>query len=141
MWSKSVNIVVLKTPEYSLSERLKFLRESRKLTQGAMAKLAGLSQATIAHIEKGTKDPNVETLNKISRALDIHIATLFATDDVFVFDMKRPLNWPRRMAWQRLEKSTNHLFKVVFERLDNLEEGLPSFPKERKKIGLSRKEN
>lgn len=40
-----------------------------------------------------------------------------------------------------LEKSTNHLFKVVFERLDNLEEGLPSLPKERKKIGLSRKDD
>ena len=37
----------------------------------------------------------------------------------------------------RLEKTTNHLFKVVFERLDTLEEGLPSLPKERKKIGLS----
>ena len=35
------------------------------------------------------------------------------------------------------ERSTNHLFKVVFERLDNLEEGLPSLPTERKKIGLS----
>ena len=37
----------------------------------------------------------------------------------------------------RLEKSTNHLFKVVFERLDALEEGLPQHPKDRKKIGLT----
>jgi hypothetical protein len=37
----------------------------------------------------------------------------------------------------RLEKSTNHLFKVVFERLDALEEGLPEHPKDRKKIGLT----
>lgn len=41
----------------------------------------------------------------------------------------------------RLEKSTNHLFKVVFERLDNLEEGLPALPKERIKIGLTRKDD
>lgn len=37
----------------------------------------------------------------------------------------------------RLEKTTNELFKIVFERLDNLEEGLPSHPKDRKRIGLN----
>ncbi len=37
----------------------------------------------------------------------------------------------------RLEKDTTELFKVVFLRLDNLEKGLPSLPKDRKKIGLS----
>ena len=35
-----------------------------------------------------------------------------------------------------LELDTNHLFKIVFKRLDNLEEQLPSHPKERKRIGL-----
>ena len=41
----------------------------------------------------------------------------------------------------RLEKSTNHLFKVVFERLDNLEDGLPTHPKDRKRIGLKPRDN
>lgn len=98
----------VKTPEYSLSERLKYLRESRKLTQGGLAKIAGLSQATIAHIEKGSKDPSVETLNKIASALDIHIATLFATDDVFVFDMKR-----LRRKYDDVDKLTPHLYMAV----------------------------
>lgn len=98
----------LKTPEYSLSERLKFLRESRKLTQGEMAKLAGLSQATIAHIEKGSKDPSVESLNKIASALDVHIATLFAADDVFVFDMKR-----LRRKYGDVDKLTPHLYMAL----------------------------
>lgn len=39
----------------------------------------------------------------------------------------------------KLEKNTNQLFRIVFERLDNLEEGLPSHPKDRKKIGLKPK--
>lgn len=98
----------VKTPEYSLSERLKFLRENRKLTQGGLAKIAGLSQATIAHIEKGSKDPSVETLNKIASALDIHIATLFAADDVFVFDMKR-----LRRKYDDVDKLTPHLYMAV----------------------------
>ncbi len=37
----------------------------------------------------------------------------------------------------RLEKDTAELFKGVFTRLDNLEGGLPSLSKHRKKIGLS----
>jgi hypothetical protein len=39
----------------------------------------------------------------------------------------------------RLEKSTNHLFKIIFERLDNLEDGLPAHPNDRKRIGLKPK--
>lgn len=35
-----------------------------------------------------------------------------------------------------LELGTNKLFKVVFERLDDLEEKTPSLPLERRKIGL-----
>jgi hypothetical protein len=36
----------------------------------------------------------------------------------------------------RLEQGTNKLFKVVFERLDSLEETTPSLKPSRKKIGL-----
>jgi hypothetical protein len=41
----------------------------------------------------------------------------------------------------RIEKSTNHLFKVVFERLDNLEDGLPTHSNYQKRIGLKPKGN
>lgn len=42
----------------------------------------------------------------------------------------------KRMS--KLEKGTNQLFKIVFEKLDNLEEQItPKLPKNRKKIGLS----
>lgn len=38
-----------------------------------------------------------------------------------------------------LERGTNQLFKVVFERLDNLEDKLPTHSKDRKRIGLKNK--
>ena len=42
----------------------------------------------------------------------------------------------------KLEEGTNYLFKIVFERLDNIEENLsPHLPEHRKKIGLNRKDN
>ena len=75
--------------EYSLSERLIYLRERRNLTQVELAKTADVSQSTIAQIESGRKDPSLSTLIKLAKALDCHIAILFSTDDVHVFDMAR----------------------------------------------------
>lgn len=92
-------------PEYNLGERLRYLREQRNLTQKQLADLATVSQATIAHIEKSTKDPSVETLRKIAEALDLHIATFFSTNDVFVFDLKR-----LRRKYNDVNKLTPHLY-------------------------------
>lgn len=75
--------------DYTLGERLKYLRLGRKLTQKDLAENSGVSQSTIAQIETGRKDPSITTLRKLSDALDMDIALFFATDDVHVFDMKR----------------------------------------------------
>lgn len=97
-----------KAQEYNLGERLRYFRESRKLTQMDLAKAAGVSQATIAHIEKSSKDPSVETLKKLAAALDTHIATLFATEDVYVFDLIR-----LRRKYSSADKLTPHLYKAL----------------------------
>ena len=74
---------------YTLSERLKYLRQRRELTQVQLAKAAKVSQSTVAQIENGDKDPSFSTLMKLAAALDCHIAVLFTSDDLHVFDMKR----------------------------------------------------
>lgn len=40
----------------------------------------------------------------------------------------------------KLERGTNHLFKIVFERLDSLEAEIPILPTKRKRIGLKDKD-
>ncbi len=74
---------------FTLSERIKYLRQKRDITQSELAKLAHVSQSTIAQIENGSKDPSFSTLLKLSQALDCHIAVLFTSEDLHVFDMKR----------------------------------------------------
>jgi transcriptional regulator with XRE-family HTH domain len=74
---------------YTLPERLKYLRMTRELTQADLAKKSKVSQSTIAQIESGRKDPSISTLKQIAEALDIELAILFASDDVHVFDMVR----------------------------------------------------
>lgn len=98
----------VKSPDYSLGERLKFLRESRKLTQAELGAKANLTQATIANLEGGRKDPSVQTLEKLADALDVHIATLFGTDEVYVFDLKR-----LRRKYNSADKLTPHLYMAI----------------------------
>ena len=76
-------------PAYNLGERLKYLRESRNLSSKNFAKLVGVSPSTITQIEHEQKEPSLETLRKIAKALDVDVATLFASKDVHVFDLPR----------------------------------------------------
>jgi transcriptional regulator with XRE-family HTH domain len=76
--------------KYSLPDRIHYIRqERRQMTQAELAKATGLSQSTIAQIEKGKKDPSISALKKIAVALDVHLSVLFASDEVHVFDMPR----------------------------------------------------
>jgi transcriptional regulator with XRE-family HTH domain len=105
---KPTNNKKLESPDYDLGERLRYLREQRGFTQKQLALNAKVSQATIAHIEISSKDPSVETLRKLAEALDIHVATLFSTNDVYVFDLKR-----LRRKYNNSDKLTPHLYMAL----------------------------
>jgi transcriptional regulator with XRE-family HTH domain len=108
MAKKLIKSKKVEIPEYDLGERLRYLRELRNLTQKQLAQSANISQATIAHIEKSTKDPSVETLRKLAAALDIHVAIFFSTNDVYVFDLKR-----LRRKYNSADKLTPHLYMAI----------------------------
>lgn len=93
---------------YDLGERLRFIREQRKLSQKILAERARVSQATIAQVETGRKDPSVRTLRKIAEALDIDLATLFARDEVHVFDLPR-----MKRKYDHVDKLTPHLYTAL----------------------------
>ena len=59
----------------------------------------------------------------------------------FVFNPRRLIEEEKENEKKidAIEKGTNKLFKVVFERLDNLEEKLPTLDGNRRKIGLKNK--
>jgi transcriptional regulator with XRE-family HTH domain len=78
-----------KISEYSLGERLRYLRVDRGLTQTEMAVKIGMSQGAVAQIEKGQVNLNIVILRKIADVLNVAPAVLFAEDDVIVLDLKR----------------------------------------------------
>jgi transcriptional regulator with XRE-family HTH domain len=56
--------------------RLKALRETKGLSQAAVAKDAGISREHLARLEAGRYDPSVGTLERIARALGVSLMSV-----------------------------------------------------------------
>ncbi len=54
--------------------------------------------------------------------------------------MRKILKYDESLSqkFEKLEEGTNQMFKVVFERLDDLEAESPLLPTRRKKIGIKK---
>jgi transcriptional regulator with XRE-family HTH domain len=63
-----------------VGDRLRILREEKKLSQGDIEKRTGLLRSYLSRVETGHTVPSIETLEKLARALDIPIYQLFYED-------------------------------------------------------------
>ncbi len=61
--------------------RLRELRESSGLSQRALARAAGVTNATVSNIEANAVSPSVASLRKLVRAMGVSLADFFATAD------------------------------------------------------------
>ena len=60
-----------------IAKTIRLLRMKSNLSQEALSLKSGLNRAYVGHIERGYKRPTIETLKKISNALDVPISQLF----------------------------------------------------------------
>lgn len=60
-----------------IGDRLRELREEKKLSQGDIEKRTGLLRCYISRVENGHTVPAVETIEKFARALEIPMYQLF----------------------------------------------------------------
>ena len=56
--------------------KLKQLRIERRITQQALAEAAGVTKATISHIECNAFPPRMETMLRVARALAVQLADI-----------------------------------------------------------------
>jgi len=78
-------------PSMMIGERLKAIREQKKLSQGDIEKRTGLLRPHISRVENGHTVPAIETLEKLARAMEIPMYVLF-------YDGEKPpaaLNLPK----------------------------------------------
>ena len=64
-----------------IGTRLRKLREDRKLSQGDIEERTGLLRCYISRVENGHTIPSIETLERISSALEIPLYQLFYEGD------------------------------------------------------------
>lgn len=60
-----------------IGDRLRLLREEKKLSQGDIEMRTGLLRCYISRVENGHTVPSIETLEKMARALEVPLYKLF----------------------------------------------------------------
>jgi len=96
-----------------IGDRLRDMREEKKLSQGDIEKRAGLLRCYISRVENGHTVPAIETLEKLARALEVPLYQLF-------YDGEEPPklpNLPKRkssedIAWGSSGKDGRFLNKL-----------------------------
>jgi len=63
----------------AFGRRVRALRERRGLSQEQLAERAGLHWTYVSGIERGTRNPGLNTLGRLSRALDVPLSRLLVT--------------------------------------------------------------
>ncbi len=96
-----------------IGDRLRSIREQKKLSQGDIEKRTGLLRCYVSRVENGHTVPAVETIEKFARALEVPIYQLF-------YDGDKPPdlpNLPKRktaadIAWGTAGKDARFLTKL-----------------------------
>ncbi len=64
-----------------IGDRIRLLRETKKLSQGDIEKRTGLLRCYISRVENGHTVPAIETLEKLARALEMPLYQLLYDGD------------------------------------------------------------
>ena len=96
-----------------IGDRLREMREDKKLSQGDIEKRTGFLRCYISRVENGHTVPAIETLEKMARALEVPLYQLF-------YDGEEPPvlpNLPKRrsaddIAWGSSGKDARFLNKL-----------------------------
>jgi transcriptional regulator with XRE-family HTH domain len=80
-----------------IGDRLRALREEKKLSQGDIEKRTGLLRCYISRVENGHTVPAIETLEKMARALEIPMYQLF-------YDGEEPPKLPNLLKQKSSDK-------------------------------------
>lgn len=67
--------------EYPVGDRLRFFREQKQISTNKLANLAGISQSYVRDIEMGNKNPTIEVLFQLCKALNISLRDFFDDDN------------------------------------------------------------
>jgi transcriptional regulator with XRE-family HTH domain len=96
-----------------IGDRIRIIREDKKLSQGDIENRTGLLRCYCSRVENGHTVPSLETLEKFARALEIPFYQLFYEGT----DSLKPLTLPEHGrqkvdSWGRAGKDSRRLRKL-----------------------------
>ena len=100
------------------AEQIKYYRTLEGLSQKSLAISTGLNPAFLGHIERSLKCPTIDTLYKISSALNISLSQLLdfeskKTDDENQMAMERLTHLMCSLSTQEVEEITEIVEKII----------------------------
>jgi transcriptional regulator with XRE-family HTH domain len=95
-----------------IGDRLRELREEKKLSQGDIEKRTGLLRSYISRVENGHTAPAIETLEKIARALELPLYQLLYNGDEPPKPPKLLKLSPDENLWGSTGKDARYLNKL-----------------------------
>jgi transcriptional regulator with XRE-family HTH domain len=127
-----------------IGDRLRALREQKKLSQGDIQKRTGLLRCYISRVENGHTVPAIETLERMAGALEVPLYLLF-------YDGEEPPELPNfakgktwhDAAWGRTGKSARILrsFRKLLKRTSESDRRLLLFMAQRMALQTRRRLN
>lgn len=96
-----------------LAKRLRSMRNMLDLTQSALAERVGITQAYLAELEKGSKRPSLDVLEKLCSTLNCSADYLLGLTDNKSYRTMREETLPSELKGRSL---TPELLRIVAER-------------------------
>jgi transcriptional regulator with XRE-family HTH domain len=72
-----------KTPRPCLGRAVRFLRETKNLSQRDLAGSSGIDATEISRLEKGKSNPTHETLQRLGKGLGVPCSQIFTLEEIF----------------------------------------------------------
>lgn len=71
------------TPRLYLGKAVRFLRETKRLSQRELAGTSGIDATEISRLEKGKSNPTHETLQRLAKGLGVSCSQIFTVEEIF----------------------------------------------------------
>ena len=72
-----------KTRHFFLGKSVRFLRETKDLSQRELAESSGIDATEISRLEKGKSNPTHETLQRLAKGLGVPCSQIFTLEEIF----------------------------------------------------------
>lgn len=104
---------------FNTGQRLTSLRTSLGLTMNKLSRLSGVSQSFISNIEAGTKNPTIDTINRLATAMGITLYDFFnEKESSSVAEDSIEYQPEIKQAMHKIQNLTPRQIKILNEVLD-----------------------